>query len=132
MVINLNWLVAFLGCVALFLFWCWQSRSGMRGFLFMLLGCGVIVGAVMYQQEASRLPNIVGFSLAFLVLALLLFCLVRLVVGRRSGPAPRYQAPNEMRGRCSRCTSVALLKHYEHGWLCSKCAQHTYPNAQAA
>lgn len=130
MVVNLNWAVAFLGCAALFLFWRWQRASGMRGFLFMLLGFSVIIGAAIYQQEASQLPSILGFLLAFFVLALLLLCLGKLSFARRQRAAPRYQAPDEMRGRCSGCAHVAPLKRYEQGWLCATCARRKV--AQAA
>jgi len=122
MLINVNWIVAIAGCAVLFLFWRWQSASGMRGFLFLLLGVSVILGAVIYQQEASRLPNLVGLLLAFFFLALLLFCLGKLAFTRQH-PAPQYQAPDQLRGRCSRCAQVAPLKHYEQGWLCAGCAR---------
>jgi heme A synthase len=121
MIVNLNWIVAFLGCVALFLFWLWKRASGARGFLFMLIGLSVIIGAVIYQQDASQLPGMIGFLLAFLVLALLLLCLGKLSFAHRHH-APRYQAPHEMRGRCSECAKLAQVKHYERGWLCATCA----------
>lgn len=129
MIVNLNWFVAVLGCAVMFLFWWWQRSSGMRGLMFVLIGASVIIGTAVYEQNPAQLPGVVGFLLAFLIFALLLFCLVRLSLARRH-QAPRYQAPDEMRGRCSECARVALLKHYEQGWLCTSCAHRRH--AQAA
>lgn len=121
MIVNLNWIVALLGCASLFLFWLWKRSSGARGFLFMCIGLSVIVGAVIYQQDAPQLPGTIGFVLVFLVLALLLLCLAKLSFAHRHH-VPRYQAPNEMNGRCSECAKLARLHHYERGWLCATCA----------
>lgn len=122
MIIDLNWTVALLGCAALVLFWLWQRTSGVRGLLFVLLGNIIIIGAVLYTQNASRFSSVVGMLLAFLVIASLVLCLVMLSLKRRH-QAPRYQAPNEMNGRCSECAKLAQLKHYKQGWLCAMCAR---------
>lgn len=83
MIISLNLLIAVLGCAALFLFWLWQSSSGFRGFLFMLLGDAAIIGAVLYEQEASQMPEVVGIVLAITIIVLLLLCFVALIHVRR-------------------------------------------------
>src|SRR5579862_3032182 len=102
MIINMNWMVALIGCASLCLFWRWQHASGRRGLLFVAIGCIVILGAVIYQQEAASLPAFVGLLLAVLVFAGLLFWLGRLLFAP-AHPAPHYQAPAEMHGRCSAC-----------------------------
>lgn len=123
MIIDLDWFVAILGCVALFIFWMWHRASGMRGFVLLVIGMLVIIGALLYEQDASGLPYVVGIALAGLVLTMLLFTLGKLMYARKRH-MPRYQAPSEMNGRCSACARQTYLKHYEQGWLCAMCAHH--------
>jgi MFS superfamily sulfate permease-like transporter len=128
MIIDFNWIVVLLGCMALFVFWLWQRASGVRGLGFVLIGVLVISGALWYEQGAFRLPGFVGVMLACLVLALLLFYLIKLRSAHRRH-VPRYHVPDEMNGRCSVCAKQAQLKHAEQGWLCARCARRSAAKA---
>lgn len=114
MMIDFNWMVVLLGCIALFVFWLWQRASGVCGLVLVLIGVLVMSGALWYEQGAFRLPGFVGVMLACLVLALLLFCLIKLRSARRR-QVPRYHVPDEMNGRCSICAKQAQLEHSEQG-----------------
>jgi hypothetical protein len=102
----------------------------MRGFLWMVVGIILILGAALYVQDPSMLMSSEGIiMLASFVFALLILWFSKLSYARRHH-GPRYQAPDEMSGRCSACARPAQLKHSKQGWLCTRCAHRS--DAQAA
>lgn len=119
MTIDLNMMVALAGCIALCLFWLTHLKSGIRGFLLVCAGCAVIfVG----YEGMGRVASLAGIVLACVVMALVLLSVAMLARARRRR-IPRYQAPHEIDGRCSRCAKTAHLTHTKRGWLCAKCSR---------
>lgn len=120
--LNFNILAALAGCAALLI--CsrviWPA-SRWRGLILASGGCAVIIGATLIASFPARVMQLGGIVLAVGLLALLLVCLSLLVhVQHQRGP--RYQAPREISGACSRCAKSTHLKHYQQGWLCRACA----------
>jgi hypothetical protein len=121
MIINLNFVVAALGCLVLAACWIIYSQSGKRGLALTLCGCGVIIGVTLASTYPTRLLNLAGILVALCVLGLLALSVSMLSHARRQR-GPRYYAPAELNGRCSACGVSDQLKHYKQGWLCAACA----------
>lgn len=119
---NLNWIAAILGCSALLVVWVLFRTSGMRGLTFALVGCVVIIGTVLFEQDGGRLLSLAGIVFAIFVLALLVLCFTMISQAVRKR-RPHYQPPDEISGACSNCAQPSHLKHYEQGWLCTSCAR---------
>lgn len=122
MIINLNYLVAALGCIALLVCWIVCRKSGSRGLLLALGGCIVIAFAALAYQDTWRLVDLIGIVLACCVLLLLVLS-ISMVMKARRRRVPTYQAPDRILGTCSECGRRAALQRREQGWLCRHCAR---------
>jgi hypothetical protein len=127
--LNFNTLAAIAGCVALFI--CsrviWPA-SRWRGLFLAGGGSAVIIGATLVADAPARALQLGGVVLAIGLLALLLVCL-GLIARVRRQRGPRYQAPREISGACSKCAKSTHLTHYQQGWLCRACARRMHAKA---
>lgn len=122
MILNLNYVAAVIGCIALLVCWLVCHKSGKRGLLLALGGCLVIIAATLAYKDTWRLADFAGIVLACCVL-LLLFLSISMVTKARRRRVPHYQAPDKILGTCSECGRQGGLQRSKRGWLCRKCAR---------
>ena|SRR5258708_40274044 len=108
MILNLNSATVILGCMVLLVFWLLRLKSGLRRFLYGIVGCILLIAAILNSQNDWRVLDLGGIVVAICILALLAVY-VRMSVRVRARRRPHYHVPNEMRGSFSKSASSA---HY--------------------
>lgn len=119
---NLTWITALSGCAVLLWFWYRFRHAGARSGVLALIGCALLLGAVLVVSGPVQVANLAGVLVAFLIVLGLLSC--SFLVGRvRRRPNYRvYKVPTALAGRCASCGKIkGNLRQTEHGQACMDC-----------